>query len=139
LAGSWKAVAVVNESGRISVLATAGSLLVTVMIWCGVGAVFSSVWAFSDLLARPALACRVAHVSKNKWLVVLGLAPVIMLIASLGFALHVVNGLGLSVLLLALGFTALLAGVIGGIWYLVAVRPWIASQLSFARRAGEPG
>jgi hypothetical protein len=120
-------------------LATAGSLLVSIALLLAIAAIVASAFAFFDLLGRSTLACRVAHVSRTKWLAVLGFAPVVMLIASLEFALHLVNGFGFAILFLAFGTAALIAGLIGGIWYLVAVRRWIAAQIIFARRASELG
>ena len=91
-----------------------------------------SAWGFLDLLARPSLACRVAHISKSRWLFALGSAAVAILLSAL-FLLLVVP----ATVFIGLGAMACLVGLIGGAWYLTMIRPWVAAQVGFARRRAD--
>jgi hypothetical protein len=115
-------------------LATAGTTSATVLAVLVTGAFIVSAWGFLDLLVRPSLACRVAHVSKSRWLLALGISAVTLLVSTLCLLLVVP-----ATLFIGLGAMACVAGLIGGTWYLAMVRPWVAAQVSFARRRPEAG
>ena len=93
-----------------------------------------SAWGFLDLLARPSLACRVAHVSKSRWLFALGSAAVAILLSAL-FLLLVVP----ATVFIGLGAMACVMGLVGGTWYLTMIRPWVAAQVGFARGRADTG
>ncbi len=96
-----------------------------------VAAFMVSVSGFVDLLRRPLLACRVAHVSKVSWLVLLGLSVATILTAFAGM-LYVAPAQA-AVVFMMLGVLPGLMGLITGTWYLVAVRPWVVAQVDYAR------
>ena len=116
-------------------LATAGTMSATIVAVFVTGAFVVSAWGFLDLLVRPSLACRVAHVSKGRWLLALGCSSAAILISTLSLLLIVPAALFIGVV----GAIACLVGLIGGTWYLAMVRPWVAAQVSFARQRAEQG
>jgi hypothetical protein len=116
-------------------LATAGTMSATIVAVFVTGAFVVSAWGFLDLLARPSVACRVAHVSKGRWLLALGCPAVAILFSTLSLLVIVHATLFIGVV----GAIACLVGLIGGTWYLAMVRPWVAAQVSFARRRPEQG
>jgi hypothetical protein len=75
-------------------------------------------------------------VSKGRWLLALGCAAVAILISTLAMFLIVHAH---ATLFIGVGAIACLVGLIGGTWYLAIVRPWVAAQVSFARRRAEQG
>ena len=117
-------------------LATAGTMSATIVAVFVTGAFVVSAWGFLDLLVRPSLACRVAHVSKGRWLLALGCSSAAILISTLSLLLivhvHAIVFIGVSAI-------ACLVGLIGGTWYLALVRPWVAAQTTFARGRAEHG
>ncbi len=60
-----------TESAAVFVVVIAGAFIV-------------SAWGFVDLLRRPSLACRIAHVSKIGWLLLLGLSLATIFTSFLG-------------------------------------------------------
>jgi hypothetical protein len=117
-------------------LATAGTMSAAIVAVFVTGAFVVSAWGFLDLLLRPSLACRVAHVSKGRWLLALGCSALAILISTLSLLLIVHVH---ATAFIGLGAIACLVGLIGGTWYLVIVRPWVAAQTSFARGRAEQG
>jgi hypothetical protein len=115
-------------------LPTAGTISATIGAVFVTGAFVVSAWGFLDLLVRPSLACRVAHVSKGRWLLALGCSAVAILISTLSLLLTVH-----ATVFIGVGAIACLVGLIGGTWYLAIVRPWVAAQVSFARGRAEQG
>jgi hypothetical protein len=116
-------------------LATAGTISATIVAIFVTGAFVASAWGFLDLLVRPSLACRVAHVSKGRWLFALGCSAVAILFTTISALLIVHATLFIGVV----GAIACLVGLIGGTWYLAIIRPWVAAQVSFARGRTEQG
>ena len=116
-------------------LATAGTTSATIVAFFVTGAFVVSAWGFLDLLLRPSLAFRVAQVSKGRWFFALGCSAVAILISSLSLLLIVPATLFVGVV----GAIACLVGLVGGTWYLAMIRPWVAAQVSFARRRAEQG
>ena len=112
--------------------ATAGTVSGSVLAVSVTACFIVSAWGFLDLLARPSLACRVAHVSKSRWLYSLGSAAVAIPLSTL-FLLLVVP----TTVFIGLGATACLGVLIGGTWYLTMIRPWVAAQVGFARRRAD--
>jgi hypothetical protein len=117
-------------------LATAGTMSATIVAVFVTGAFVASAWGFLDLLVRPSLACRVAHVSKGRWLLSLGCSAVAILISTLSLLLIVHAH---ATVFIGVGAIACLVGLVGGTWYLAMVRPWVAAQVSFARGRAEQG
>jgi hypothetical protein len=115
-------------------LATAGTKSATIVAVFVTAAFVVSSWGFLDLLVRPSIACRVAHVSKGRWLLALGVSAVAILISILSLLLIVP-----ATAFIGVGAIASLVGLVGGIWYLAMVRPWVAAQVTFARGRAEQG
>jgi hypothetical protein len=109
-------------------LATAGTTSATVAIVLVAGALFASSWGFLDLLGRPTLACRIAHVSKTRWLIVLGLSALTFSVSTICQLLLVP-----AIVFMGLDAVACVVGLVGGAWYLATVRPWVAAQIQFVR------
>ncbi len=112
--------------------ATAGTMSASVLAVSVVVCFIVSAWGFLDLLARPSLACRVAHISRSRWLFALGSAAVVILLSTL-FLLVLVP----APVFIGLGALACVVGLIGGTWYLTMIRPWVAAQVGFARRRAD--
>lgn len=131
---SWETVKRPRPSSEVPTLATAGTISDTVLAVLVTAAFVVSAWGFLDLLAHPSLACRVAHVSKSRWLLALGLSAATILLSTLWLLLIVP-----ATVFIGLGATACVMGLIAGTWYLAMVRPWVAAQVGFARRSAEAG
>jgi hypothetical protein len=131
---SWEAVGDLSRRSEIYMLATAGTMSATIVAVMVTGAFVVSAWGSLDVLVRPSLACRVAHVSKGRWLLALGCSSVAILFSTL--SLLIVRA---TLVIGVVGAIACLVGLIGGTWYLAMVRPWVAAQVSFARRRPEQG
>ena len=119
-------------------LTTAGITSAIFAVGVLTGALIVSAWGFLDLLPRPSPAYKVAHVSKDRWLLVLGLSALTILISTLCLLLIVpaIVFIGIDAVACVVGLVGLV-GLVGGAWYLAMVRPWIADQIRFAQRRAE--
>jgi hypothetical protein len=104
-----------------------------VVILTATAGFIASMWALVDVLRRPKVLFRVAHVTKYRWLVGMALVVVVTVGSGTMAALrHAPYRLGqLGWLGIAVGG---IVGLITGSWYLAIVRPWVAAQLRFAER-----
>jgi hypothetical protein len=113
-------------------LTTAGTTSAIFAVGVLTGALIGSAWGFLDLVVRPSPACKVAHVSKDRWLLVLGLSALTILTSTLCLLLIVPASVFIGI-----DAVACVVGLVGGAWYLAMVRPWIADQIRFVRRRAE--
>jgi hypothetical protein len=107
-----------------------------ILLFFPVVGLIACVWAFFDVLVRPAVMLRVAGVSRRKrafWFAILAVAICLCAaVVGLGHPNHFLSigcGLGIEV------FGAV--GLAVASWYLLIVRRWIAAQLHLAQ-AGLP-
>ncbi len=112
---------------------TAGTTSAAFAVSLVVGALVVSSCGFLDVVRRPSLAYRTAHVSKHRWLLTLGLSATTLLVSSLCLLL-----IAPASVLLGLDAIACMVGLVGGAWYLAIVRPWVAAHIRGAR-AKAPG